>query len=39
MRAYDAEFLCGNAPFRRVMRLWRGARGNPNHWVKGSILL
>ena len=28
MRAYDAEFLCGNVPFHQV---WRGVRGNPNH--------
>ena len=31
MCAYDAEFLCGNAPFRRVLRLWHRACGNHNH--------
>jgi hypothetical protein len=28
MHVYDAEFLCGNVPFRLV---WCRARGNPNH--------
>ena len=37
MRTYDAEFLYEDAPFRRVMRLWCRAGGNPNHCITDNF--